>query len=433
MRSTALLAVLTLLAGLAPAAPAAAGESAPAAVYPQQVIDQDFPDPDVFQKNGTWYAYSTNNWRGHLPTASASSPTGPWRLHPDGMPGGPSPDWAEGGRTWAPDVFPNPDGSYTLTYTAKHRTSGRQCIGVATATNPLGPFQPAGGAPLICPLELGGAIDANTFVDSDGIRYLVWKNDGNAIGQASTLWLTRTSHNGTRLVSGHKALISSSGVIEAPDLVRRNNRYVLFFSGGSYTGCGYLTSYATAASLDGPWTVAAKPLMTTASFDGKICGPGGADFHPNRVFVHGWVGDQRLMFVADFGWADDLPVVRGSRYRVEAETGTLSNARIRPAGTASGGHVVAYIDHADSWVENRVYSPAGGASTLTIGYANGSGATATHQLFVNGNNLGTVGYQSAGWDQWRQVAVAVTLRAGWNTVRLAKGSLYTEVDYLEVQ
>jgi len=52
---------------------------------------------------------------------------------------------------------------------------------------------------------------------------------------------------------------------------------------------------------------------------------------------------------------------------------------------------------------------------------------------VVGNNAGSVSYPVTGWDNWQQSSVSVTLRAGWNTIRLTKGTLYTEVDYLEVQ
>jgi hypothetical protein len=426
----AVLAVLSLSAVLSPPVHAATT----AAVFPARIIGEDFPDPDVFEKNGTWYAYSTNNGRGHVPVATAPSANGPWTIRGDAMPGGPSSGWAQPGRTWAPDVHPNPDGSYTLTYTAWHKASGRQCIGVATAGSPLGPFTPLGSRPLICPLDLGGAIDANTFVANDGTRYLVWKNDGNAIGRPSTLWLTRTGNNGTTLAGGNSALLTSSGIIEAPDLVQRGSRYVLFFSGGGYTDCNYLTSYATATSLSGPWTTAYRPLMTTATFDNHICGPGGADFVGNKVFVHGWVGGARHLYVADVGWANDYPVVRGSRVRYEAERGTLNHCVVRSnAAGASDGKVVAYIDYADSWVENSVYAPVAGGYTLHVGYANGSGATATHGLVVNGNSQGALSYPVTGWDNWRQTSVSITLNPGWNTIRLTKATLYAEVDYLELQ
>src|SRR3954471_7731742 len=311
----AAVAALALLSMLTPAQ--AVVPKTTAAVFPAEVIGEDFPDPDVFQKNGTWYAYSTNNGRGNVPVASASSANGPWTIRGDALPGGPSAAWAQPGRTWAPDVYPNADGTYTLTYTAWHKASGHQCIGVATATSPLGPFQPVGTTPLICPLDQGGAIDANTFVATDGTRYLTWKNDGNAIGQPSTLWLTRTTKNGTALTGGNTAMLTSSGVIEAPDLVQRGSQFVLFYSGGGYNDCNYLTSYATAPSLNGPWTTAFRPLMTTASFDNHVCGPGGADFVDNKVFLHGWVNGSRHLYVADLGWANDFPVVRGSRVRTE--------------------------------------------------------------------------------------------------------------------
>ncbi len=45
----------------------------------------------------------------------------------------------------------------------------------------------------------------------------------------------------------------------------------------------------------------------------------------------------------------------------------------------------------------------------------------------------SVSYPVTGWDNWQQSSVSITLNAGWNTIRLTKGDLYTEVDYLEVQ
>lgn len=54
--------------------------------------------------------------------------------------------------------------------------------------------------------------------------------------------------------------------------MQRGSQYVLFFSGGGYTDCNYLTSYATAPSLSGPWTTAFRPLMTTATFDNHSVG-----------------------------------------------------------------------------------------------------------------------------------------------------------------
>ena len=87
----------------------------------------------------------------------------------------------------------------------------------------------------------------------------------------------------------------------------------------------------------------------------------------------------------------------------------------------------------DFWVENSVFAPVAGGYTLHVGYANGSATTAGHGLVVNGNSQGAVSYPVTGRDNWQQSSVSVTLNAGWNTIRLTKGDLYTEVDYLEVQ
>ncbi len=41
-------------------------------------------------------------------------------------------------------------------------------------------------------------------------------------------------------------------------------------------------------------------------------------------------------------------------------------------------------------------------------------------------------YPYTGWDDWRTVERPVVLREGWNTLRLAKGLHYTELDAVEV-
>jgi beta-xylosidase len=59
--------------------------------------------------------------------------------------------------------------------TAKH------CIGAAKASSVTGPYKPVSNQALICPLAQGGAIDAAAYNDN-GQRYIVWKVDGNSIG-----------------------------------------------------------------------------------------------------------------------------------------------------------------------------------------------------------------------------------------------------------
>lgn len=421
---------------------AADDASAQAAVRPDLVLDRDFPDPDVSKFGDTYYAYATNEGK-NLPWATAPDPDGPWTYQStDALPdlGG----WARTGRTWAPDVSQRADGRYLLYYTAWHEASGRQCLGAALSDSPGGPFAPVGDEPLVCPLEDGGAIDASSFVDSDGSRYLVWKNDGNAIGATTWIHVQRVAADGITFEGGATQVLRNdrddeAGIIEAPVITKVGDKYVLFYSAGPYTTDQYGTNYAVANSVNGPYTKAFRFLMTTDSLDGAVSGPGGADVlrdaGGDKLVFHGHRdAGGRGMYVADLGWANGNPVVRGSRVRYEAERGTLNNCSVREnVGGASDGKVVAYIDHADSSVDvGSVYVPTSGSYSLHVGYANGSVETATHTVAVNGSDAGSISYPVTGWDNWQQASKNITLQEGWNTIRLGKGTAFTEIDYIEV-
>jgi hypothetical protein len=405
-------------------------------VPPALVIGQDFPDPEVIQVGGTYYGYSTSSFAGRVPYATAPGPTGPWTVRGDALPQKPA--WAGDGGFWAPDVSQRSDGRFLLYFAGPSVATGRMCLGAAVATGPAGPFQPTGAQPLVCNAGEGGDIDPSSFVDAGGARYLLYKNDGNAVGQPAILWLQPTAADGVTFTGGRVELLRNNrpedeGVIEAPVLVKRPSQYVLFYSAGVYTTGNYHTSYAVSGSLAGPYTRAYRPLLTTASLDGAVNGPGGADVAGNQIFFHGHLsGGGRGMYTASLGWADDYPVVRGSRVRYEAERGTLNHAVVRTgAAGASQGAVAAGIDYADSWVDSSVFAPVAGAYTVHIGYAAGYG-DAQHTLTVNGAAPQVVNYPNRGWDTWTQVPVQVNLAAGFNTIRLRYLTRWAELDYLEV-
>ncbi len=431
--SVALCAVLT---GSAVPVTAAPGVHPAATVEPALVINRDFPDPDVSRFGSTYYAYSTNSGP-NLPVATAPAVRGPWTVSStDALPN--LGQWATPGRTWAPDVSQRADGRYLLYYAAHSAAANTQCLGAATATLPKGPFTPVGTGPLVCNAGEGGEIDPSSFVDTDGTRYLLYKNDGNSIGQPPSLWLQQVAADGVTLVGARHELLRNDradegGVIEAPVLVHRASRYVLFYSQNNYGTDAYATSYATSASLTGTYQKAYRPLLTTDSLDGTVRGPGGADVVGGQLVFHGWLNNYTIrgMYVADLGWADDLPVVRGSRVRYEAERGTLNDCTARDDSTASQGSVVGKIDNADSWVQLNLYAPTAGAYTAHIGYAAGYGA-AQQTLTVNEGSASVVDYPDHGWENWAQVDVGVSLKQGWNTLRLTHRSAYAELDYLEL-
>ncbi|WP_258314590.1 family 43 glycosylhydrolase [Streptomyces sp. Act143] len=415
---------------------------------PPLVLDHDFADPDIVRDGGVFHAYATNSGGRHVQHATSRDlrhwtlddsdvlPTlGAWAV--------PRPDLV-----WAPEVFDH-GGGFTMQYTARDRAGDRQCIGVARSASPDGPFRPVGDVPLICPAQEGGAIDASTFTEG-GRRYILWKNDGNCchLGKDTWLHLQPTSWDGTRVTGEPIRLIRQdqpweNHLVEAPTLVKRAGHYVLLYSANAYDGSAYATGYAVSRSLAGPYAKAPRPLMTTSSFSGAVRGPGGQDVVTgpdgrDRIVFHGWKGAGRALHMADLGWADGCPVVRGSKVLYQAESAHLHSAAVRDAPEASDGRAVGHIDDPDSRVEFRVFAASAGSHRLSVRFANGSldtagaPAAATHRLSVNGTDAGAVHYPHTSWGTWRSADRTVTLKTGWNTIALSKGSLFAELDHIEV-
>lgn len=427
--------VLALI-GLAALTLLVPGTADAATQAPALVISQDFPDPAVLQVGSTYYAYSTSSGSGRIPYATAPAPNGPWTVRGDALPN--KPGWAGNGGFWAPDVSRRSDGTYLMYFAGPSVAQGRMCVGAASANTPAGPFTPVGSGPLVCNAGEGGDIDPSAFVNTDGRRYLLYKNDGNAIGVPTIIWLQPVAADGVTLTGGRSELLRNDrpeegGVIEAPKLVKRPSQYVLFYAAGVYSQNTYSTSYAVSPSLTGSYAKAYRPLMTTDSVNGTVQGPGGADVPSSgdHIFFHGWLSGIRGMYVADLGWANDYPVVRGSRVRYEAEQGSINDAVVRQTSSASQGAVVAKLDYADSWVDITVFAPTAGGYTAYVDYSAGYGA-AQHLLTVNGGGSVVVNYPQQAWETYRQVAVGVQLGAGWNTLRFQHYSGWAELDYVEV-
>jgi hypothetical protein len=130
----------------------------------------------------------------------------------------------------------------------------------------------------------------------------------------------------------------------------------------------------------------------------------------------------------------------------EAENATIVNAASLSASSASNGGYVGRIDGSsnarnDSFVDFLTNVPTAGTYTLSVRYANGGTATATQGLAYNGGAWGSLSYPVTGaWGSFTStVTTTVTLNAGYNMIRLAKGSPgygggtgYAEIDYIQV-
>ena len=273
------------------------------------MLPYDFADPFVLEHAGAYYGYATNGGGGHLQLVR-SVDLATWEWLGDALPRLPA--WAGPNRTWAPAILRR--GSTWVLYYAVHETaSGDQCISVATATHPAGPFTDTSDGPFVCQREEGGSIDPSPFLDAVGRPWLVWKGEGETAGGTASLWSQRLSDDGRRLVgSPHRLLVADRpwerGTIEGPSMVAGPGGHHLLYSAASWNSADYAVGHAVCESPAGPCTKRGTgPVLVSA---GPVSGPGGAELFTGadgrlRAVFHAWNGahvgypNKRGLHVAD--------------------------------------------------------------------------------------------------------------------------------------
>jgi hypothetical protein len=164
-------------------------------VHPQILVG--YGDPAVF-KDGEdyWLVCTSNDAPDAFPILHSTDLTH-WEPKGFVFPQGEEPAWAAKGRNmadfWAPEMHRVGD-EYWTAFTAR-QANNALAIGLARAPSPIGPWTD-NGAPLITgkpvnttglgydpdmPQLSGGVIDSHLFIDSDGAKYLFWKDDTNSI------------------------------------------------------------------------------------------------------------------------------------------------------------------------------------------------------------------------------------------------------------
>jgi arabinan endo-1,5-alpha-L-arabinosidase len=306
-----------------------------AVTFANPVVNRNFPDPGVLKVGMTYYVFATNSGHKTVPVMR-STDLAHWSEAAEALPA--LPNWARAGRTWAPYAARMADGvHYNLYFTAWSKVDGRQHVGVAQGTSPAGPYTAVGAGPLVDQGDLGGSLDSSVFTEGDGVQYLLWKNDGNAIGQTCTIWARRLSADGLSFVGPaatpliHNDQAWEGAVVEAPEIVKHDGRYYLFYSANSYVNGAYATGYAVAGSLLGTYAKpeTAGPWLAT---QGALIGPGGGSFAVGPdgntwMFYHSWENGlaYRSMSAEPLIWVGGVPVLRGmSRARQGVPTTTMS-------------------------------------------------------------------------------------------------------------
>jgi beta-xylosidase len=309
----------------------------------------DFPDPFVLKDGGSGYLAASTNAApagggfDRMPTVTATSTLASWE-ETDELLQGPKPNWVsasgQGGRWWAPAVwYKGQTDTHFLYYTARH-SDGRQCIGGAVslaATGADGPYTVEGtlfeSNPVVChPTQ--GSIDPSVFVESNGNAWLLWKNDGNSIGQQSYIWARRLGPDGgllpgtsaVRLIGVSQAWEFGTGIhdslVEGPSMVAAGGSLYLFYSGNNYLTSNYATGYAVCSAIaTGACTKPQNGPILASGSNGR--GPGGGEVfadHAGRLWLayHAWnpskpiPGGDRRFHISRLGFAGGKPSIGGS-------------------------------------------------------------------------------------------------------------------------
>ncbi|TFU93604.1 glycoside hydrolase [Barnesiella sp. WM24] len=156
--------------------------------------------------------------------------------------------WAVG-EAWASQVVEKDGKFYYFTTVQGGEPYVGKAVGVAVADTPVGPFVDAIGKPLVSDDMTDNGkrgwwndIDPTVLIDGDD-AWLCWGN--------GTCFLAKLKPNMIEL-DGEIKVIDVPNYVEGPWLHKRNDIYYLTYA--SFGKGSETISYATAPSMDGPWT-----------------------------------------------------------------------------------------------------------------------------------------------------------------------------------
>jgi arabinan endo-1,5-alpha-L-arabinosidase len=298
-----------------------------AATFANPVHDGYFADPFVLHARGAYYAYGTGAVLGGRAFEILRSED---LVHWTSLGGAVDvlqEDWATD--YWAPEVAEH-DGRFYLYYSVGTGDRGH-LLRVATADGPEGPFADSGT--VLTPGERF-AIDPHPFRDEDGSWYLFFAHDvlegerhGTTVavdrlvdmttlaGEARTL--LRPSHDWQVFQRDRELygrLHAAWHTLEGPFVRRRHERYVLFYSGGSWMEPTYGVSYAVADHPLGPYREPVTGPVVLQTIPGEVVGPGhnsvvrGPDGE-DWIVYHAWdaAHTRRQMWIDRLAWGADGP------------------------------------------------------------------------------------------------------------------------------
>lgn len=235
------------------------------------VIDADTPDPTVIRVGDTYYAAATSGNKKQAYPRFKSKDLVHWE--PMGYIFDEWPEWTSGA-FWAPELFEH-KGKVLCYYTAKQKSDGTSCIGVAVADGPEGKFVDHG--PLV--KTTNEAIDAFVFNDK-GQLYITWKAYGlDPSGRPIEILAQKLSDDGLHLEGEPFTLLKDEERIgcEGQCIFKEGKYYYILYS---IRDCcspqsDYAVSVARSKTFEGPYEkYSGNPILQGNGKDIQSCGHG---------------------------------------------------------------------------------------------------------------------------------------------------------------
>ena len=309
----------------------------PAHVNP--VYGSYFADPYVWKVRDTYYAIGTGESEasghtlGKVFPILQSADFFQWQFASSALV---RPDPQLGTNFWAPEVAEDRRTFY-LYYSVGHGDKNHQ-LRVATSDAPQGPYHDLGKA-LLDPKLSPFAIDPHAFRDDDGEWYLFYARDfldssgearpGTALMVAKMKSMTELEGAGVpvlrarsewqrfdarRLMYGQ---LWDWHTLEGPFVVKRQERYYCFYSGGRWENDTYGVDYGVADRVTGPYSddgnESGPRVLRTEP--GQVIGPGhnsivtGPDGETQYIVYHAWDKEMKVrrMFIDALSWTSEGP------------------------------------------------------------------------------------------------------------------------------
>ncbi|MGZ5971331.1 MAG: glycoside hydrolase family 43 protein [Polyangiales bacterium] len=289
-------------------------------LYENPVVDVDCPDPGVLVDGSTYVMACTSGGAADAFPIRTSKDLVSWKSAGHIFPSANKPTWAKGD-FWAPEIH-KVGKKYVAYFSARH-TSGVLSIGAASSDSATGPFTDI-GAPLLHDASMG-LIDVNEFEAPDGSRYLLWKEDGNAVGKPTPVHVQKLAADGLSLVGSRITAITNDrgwegSLVEGPWMIEHGGTYYLFYSANGYASSAYAIGVARSSSPMGTFEKLATPILTSG---GAWAGPGHCSVvdlpdGETEVVYHAWKSGKigaapgRLMLVDRVVWSGGWPAVPGA-------------------------------------------------------------------------------------------------------------------------